>query len=152
MRFIFALDSRFMRFLATGVLNTAVGYALFALFIAAGLHYAVATLLATTLSVAFNFLSTGRFVFKKTGREYLLRFISVYALLYVVNILLLKTLLVLSVSAYLAGFLLLPVMAILGYLLQSRITFRDVYPKNSPTDFAPASMPTPWNTTDRPGN
>lgn len=55
---------RAARFLATGVLNTAVGYGLYALFVAAGMPYLPALAVATVLGVIFNFFSFGRLAFR----------------------------------------------------------------------------------------
>jgi hypothetical protein len=50
MTFKFTQKARFLRFLLVGILNAAVGYGLFALFIYLGLHYSLANLVATMKS------------------------------------------------------------------------------------------------------
>jgi putative flippase GtrA len=114
---------RILKFLVVGALNTAVGYGLFALFIFLGWHFAIATLLSTILAVTFNFFSTGRLVFNGSANKNLGRFIGSYLILYIINISFLKGLLSLQLSEYMAGILLLPIMAILSYILQSRFVF-----------------------------
>ena len=116
--------ARLIRFLLVGGLNALVGYGLFAFFIYLGLHYSLATLIATVLSVCFNFVSTGKLVFKQGGRSQAVRFALVYAFLYGVNFVLLTLLLKLGISEYLGGFLLIPVMAAFAYVLHARFTFR----------------------------
>lgn len=131
MTFKFPQKARFFRFLLVGILNTAVGYGLFALFIYLGLHYALANLVATILAVCFNFLSTGQLVFKQTGGGGIataVRFVLVYAFLYGVNVLLLSVLIQTGLTEYLAGLLLIPVSATLAYLLHSQFTFRSPKP------------------------
>jgi len=126
MTLTFPQKARFIRFVLVGLLNSAVGYGLFSLFIYLGLHYSVANLVATILAVCFNFLSTGRLVFKQKGGgpSTAVRFAAVYAVLYGVNVLGLFLLLKTGISEYLAGLLLIPVSAVLAYILHSTFTFR----------------------------
>jgi putative flippase GtrA len=116
---------RVIKFILVGVLNTAFGYSIFALLLKLGLHYAVATLAGTVVGVLFNFFTTGKLVFNSLSKKHLMRFISVYIFLYFLNILSLKILIMLGLSAYLAGLVLIPVMAFLSYFLQSRFTFKE---------------------------
>ena len=116
--------ARLIRFLVVGVLNSLVGYGLFSLFIYLGLHYSLASLVATILSVCFNFMSTGKLVFKQFGKTQAVRFALVYAFLYGLNILFLGGLLKTGMSEYLGGFILIPVMAAFAYVLHARFTFR----------------------------
>lgn len=134
MTFKFTQKARFFRFLLVGILNAAVGYGLFALFIYLGLHYSLANLVATVLAVCFNFISTGKLVFKQTGggSATAVRFALVYAVLYGVNVLLLSVLLKTGITEYLAGLLLIPVSAVLAYILHAQFTFR------SPKHLTPA--------------
>lgn len=76
---------RFGKFLAVGVLNTAVGYALYALFLLLtplGPQGSLAA--AFALGVVWNYFSTARFVFGTTGfgrlPAYALAYLAVYAL------------------------------------------------------------------------
>lgn len=80
----------FLRFLVVGAINTAVGYALFAVFVLAGLDSGLALLLATVLGVLFNFFTTGRLVFDNRKASALPRFVAVYAVSYCFNLALLK--------------------------------------------------------------
>jgi putative flippase GtrA len=57
------LATSFVRFLAVGVLNTAFGYAFFALLVWAGLWYPAAAAASTIGGIVFNFNTTGRLVF-----------------------------------------------------------------------------------------
>jgi putative flippase GtrA len=127
-RKLYERNSQLFRFLAVGLLNSAVGYGLFALFIHSGLHYSLATLLATLLSICFNFFSTGKLVFKKSGKAQAVRFALVYAFLYGINLILLGILLRAGVGEYIGGLVLIPVMAALAYVLHARFTFRNSQP------------------------
>ena len=117
------MNRQFMRFLMIGVLNTAFGYFLFALLIFLGLHYAVASLLATILGVLFNFKTTGRFVFDNRNNSLLGKFFMVYAIVYSCNVGLLKILDGFSISMYVAGALVLLPLALLSYFLNKQFVF-----------------------------
>lgn len=76
---------RFGRFLVVGVLNTAVGFALYALFLlATPLGPQPSLALSFALGVAWNYVATARFVFGTRGFGrmpfYVLAYLAVYAL------------------------------------------------------------------------
>lgn len=112
-----------MRFLAVGLLNTVFGYSFFAIFLYAGMHYALALLLATVVGVFFNFKSTGVLVFKSHNNRFIFRFVAVYVFVYGVNVTLLKLLYVLGVGPYYGGAALIIPMALLAFLLNRKFVF-----------------------------
>lgn len=114
---------RFLRYLAVGGLNTAFGFGMYALLLAVGLHYTVAVGLGTILGVLFNYVTTGRLVFGYSGAGAAPRFVAVYGVLYLVNITGIALLKQVGASDLLGGFLMLPVAALLGYLLNARLVF-----------------------------
>lgn len=70
---------RLVRFLATGVLNTAFGYGVYALFVALGMPYLPALVVATVLGVIFNFFSFGKLAFRTAlGTGTFMRFLAGY--------------------------------------------------------------------------
>jgi putative flippase GtrA len=60
------LSATFVRFVATGMLNAAFGYGLYAVFVLLGMPYLPALALATALGVCFNFVTFGRLAFRAT--------------------------------------------------------------------------------------
>ena len=114
---------QFIRFIAVGVLNTAVGYGLFALFIWFGLHYTLAALIGTVLSVLFNFFSTGRIVFQNLDNSRLPYFFGVYGVSYVFGLMGLSILDALGINMYRAGLAMIPPSAFLSYVLNRKIVF-----------------------------
>ena len=116
-------NKQFVRFLLIGAINTVFGYAVFSLFLFLGFHYAVASLLATSVGVLFNFLTTGRFVFNNRDHSLLGKFFLVYAVVYGCNVGALKILDALAVNLYLAGALLLLPLALLSYILNKTFVF-----------------------------
>lgn len=82
--------ARIVRFVAVGLMNTAVGYAIFFGLILLKLAPELALLVATVLGVAFNFFTNRQLVFAGRGLSRLPRFLAVYAVSYGLNALLLR--------------------------------------------------------------
>jgi putative flippase GtrA len=119
------IKKRFVKFILVGVLNTAFGYSVYALFIYVGMHYSLAVLIGTILGVLFNFKSTGRLVFKVNNNALLVRFIGIYIITYVLNVAALGMFNFYHFDLYVAGFLLILPMAAVSYVLQSRYVFKE---------------------------
>lgn len=111
-------------YLMVGILNTAVGYSLFALFIFLNFHYTLAVLLGTILGVLFNFKTIGRLVFKSHDNALIFRFISVYVVTYVMNVFGLKFFDSYGVDMYLAGFLMIFPTTAVSFTLHKCFVFR----------------------------
>ncbi|MFD0716748.1 GtrA family protein [Paenibacillus sp. GCM10027626] len=125
--FLRKFDRQFIRFLFVGGLNTIFGYAVFSLFLYFNFHYTIASLLSTLLGILFNFKTIGRLVFENKNNRLFYRFMAVYLIMYLLNILLLKLLSsVFSNLYYLAAVLIIP-MAILSFLLNKSIVFRRIH-------------------------
>lgn len=117
---------QFSRFLAVGLLNTLFGYGCFALLLYVGLHYAWALLFATAAGVLFNFKTIGSIVFRHKDNRLILRFVAVYAIVYVVNLAGLKILAIAGVDMYYGAATLILPMAALAYLMHKRFVFQNV--------------------------
>jgi putative flippase GtrA len=119
------MDKKLFKFLFVGVLNTLVGYSLYAMFIYLGLFYPVAVLFSTILGVLFNYQSIGKLVFSHEGESRLLPFIGVYLVVYGLNIYGLWQLDMLGFeNKYMAGALLLVPLAALSFLLNNFWVFK----------------------------
>ena len=116
-------SGRFIRFLAVGVLNTAFGYGVFVACLWLGMHYALAGAVSTVLGVLFNFKSMGGLVFRSKGNRNLPRFLAVYAVIYLVNLLALGVMLHFGIPEWLGGLILLLPSAILSYVLNRQFVF-----------------------------
>jgi putative flippase GtrA len=114
---------QFLRFLVVGAVNTAFGYGVFALLTWLGLPYPAAIGLATVAGVAFNFQSTGRLVFGGAPRSRLVRFVAVYAVVYLLNLLAVAGLLRLGLNVYTANALAVLPLALIAYMLQRTFVF-----------------------------
>jgi putative flippase GtrA len=112
-------------FILVGMLNTAVGYGLFAILFLLTQSHRIALVIATILSVLFNFFSTGRIVFGNRSGSALVPFILGYAVTLGVNFVLLELLVHAGVNPLVAQAVCLPVVVVLGYLINSRIVFKN---------------------------
>lgn len=120
-------EIRLFRFFVIGAVNTLFSYLIYAGAILIGMHYTLATLISTVLGIIFNFFTTGKVVFRSLeGRRFFL-FVLVYAVTYVVNILLLRLLVDdIHINKLIAGALVTLPVALLSYYLNARWTFRGV--------------------------
>jgi putative flippase GtrA len=117
------IRNQFIRFLVVGGINTLFGYSVYALSLFLGFHYSLAAVISTILGVLFNFKTTGRIVFNNRNNWLLFKFIGVYAVTCLVNILALKIFNHYSVDLYLAGFVLLFPSALLAFFLNKKFVF-----------------------------
>ncbi len=115
---------RFLRFLATGCLNTGFGYAVYLLGLAVHLVPELALALATVVGALFNYVTTARFVFGHRAANRLPVFVMTYALVYAVNAVLIRVSVGAGAGPALAQALLTPLMAVLSYLLFRTFVFR----------------------------
>jgi putative flippase GtrA len=121
------LSRKVAKFLAVGMLNTLVGYGIYAAFLLLGFSYPVALLLATVGGVIFNYFSFGQVVFKAQHGWYVfVKFVLAYAVVYAVNATLLGLLIrVGHLNAYLAqGVCLVPSVA-LSWILMNLWIYRE---------------------------
>jgi putative flippase GtrA len=120
------LIPQLLRFLATGLLNTAFGYGLYFGFLKAGLLPELALLAATVLGVLFNFFTTGRLVFRNADNRVLGRFVLAYASVYLVNAGLLRLMISAGLGPALSQALLLPFTTLAAFALMRKWVFRPV--------------------------
>lgn len=111
-------------FILIGVINTVVGYLLYAFFLFCNLNYSIAFFLATCLGVLFNFQTTGKIVFNNSNKKLLLKFIVVYLFLYIFNIVLIKFTYLFLKNYYWAGMVALIPSAVLSFFLNKYVVFR----------------------------
>jgi putative flippase GtrA len=119
------LSHRIVRFLLTGVLNTLLGYLLFAGLLNLGMTYPYALLVATVVGVFINYFSYSKLAFLAQHRHStLLKFIVAYGLVYGLNLVLLKTLIALNLTPYLAQVFCIPVSVLVSYILLNFWVFK----------------------------
>jgi putative flippase GtrA len=117
-------SAQIVRFVAVGLINTVVGYSLYALFIYIGFGYVYALGIATVLGVLFNFQTIGRVVFESHDARLLFKFIAAYAMVFFVNLVLIKYLVIFGLSAYVAGAVALLPATVLSFVLNKYFVFK----------------------------
>ena len=117
-------DRRLLRFGLVGILNTGLSYAAYALLLSFGLNYAAANLGALIIGIITGFRLQGVLVFRNRSWRPLFRFVVMWMLLYVINVMSIRLLLGLGASTYLAGAVMLLPMVAVSYLVQKFLVFR----------------------------
>lgn len=115
-----------IRFLFVGGINTAVGYGTFALCIFLGLHYVAAQIISTIIGVANSYFWNKYFTFRKRDKSLseVVRFITVYAVSFIVNLGLLYILIdILKMNEYIAGCLGLIATTLISYIGHNKFSF-----------------------------
>lgn len=120
------LQSRPVRFIAIGIVNTIFGYAVFMCLYLASRDHRVSIVGATIAGVIFNFFTTGRIVFKNSDNRLVYRFVAGYAVSLGTNVTLLEVLVRLGVGALVAQLICLPPVVMLTYFVNARLVFGSV--------------------------
>lgn len=115
------------RFLSVGLLNTLVGYLIYALLIMTHMPPLLALFVATVVGVIFNYFSIGRLVFRNRNRwATFIRFICAYALVYVLNAVLLKGLIrYFLLDPFVAQILCIPLSVLSTWLLMNHWVYKN---------------------------
>ncbi len=110
-----------LRFLAVGVVNTAVGYGIYALAVLAGTPPQLALALQFVLGALWNFQMHARLVFAVRGWGRLPAYIGAYLLIYAGNALALRLVMAQGAGALLAQLLVLPAVVAASWLLIGQV-------------------------------
>ncbi len=121
---LISINSRFIRFIFVGILNTAFGYGVYLLLLNLGLHFATAALISTVFGILFNFRTIGSLVFQSKNNHLIIRFVCVYGILFLINISAIKVLSLFNISYGVGGGLMLVPMAFVGFLLNKKFVFK----------------------------
>lgn len=114
----------FLRFILIGGLNTFLGWCVFSLTFLICKNEAISLFSSILFALIFNFLSHGIVVFRSLPFSKYFIFASVYFLLYFVNYFILRIVLHLSnFSPILIQLLVVPIIAILSFILLSKLVF-----------------------------
>jgi putative flippase GtrA len=114
---------RLVRYYGAGLVNTAVGYGLYAAFVTVGFNIYVAQALGHVMGMAFNYFSYTRFAFRgEQGSRG--RFVASYALNYVLGVALLWVAMRVTADAYVGCLLSVLVLSMINYFILSRFVFK----------------------------
>jgi len=121
---VHALSSieRLWRYYQAGIVNTAFGYGLYALFVALGLNMYLAQIIAHLLGMTFNYFTYSRHAFHDSDVSKG-RFILSYAVNYLLGLAALWAASQVIASPYLAGFVAVVVVSLINYLILKNWVF-----------------------------
>lgn len=120
-----ATRAQLIRFGLVGGLNTGFSYGVYALGLFVGLSFYLASLLALILGIMVSFFTQGRLVFQAQLEGRFVRFVAIWAVLYLVNIALIWVLAKTGMSYYLAGLVAFVPIVALSFLLQKFVVFKE---------------------------
>ncbi len=112
---------QFVRFILVGLVNTAVGYGIFAVLVLVAIPAQIALVIAFVLGVFWNFATHARLVFGKTGFSRLPAYGAVYCGIWAVNAVFLAATHRLGVGPLAAQAGLAPLAAVLSYFMIARV-------------------------------
>ncbi|HEX6661795.1 MAG TPA: GtrA family protein [Sphingomicrobium sp.] len=111
-----------IRYYQAAIVNTLFGYALYSVFVAAGVNIYVAQLLAHVLGVIFNYFTYSRYAFRDNSASKL-RFALAYGGNYFIGLAMLAAASAVVKSAYLAGFIALVGVSLINYFVLRNLVF-----------------------------
>lgn len=118
-----ARRKRFLRFLVAGAINTLFGFAAYSICIVDGMAVGLALLAGMLSGTLFNFLTTGRYVFRELSIARFPRFVICYLLIYAINFISIELIsLWLSNKIVSQAVIAFPI-ALLSYFLMARLVF-----------------------------
>jgi putative flippase GtrA len=113
----------FIRFVVAGLVNTMFGWVVYSACVLWGAQPWIALITSTVVGIAFNFVSLGGYAFRDFSLERLPRFVISYIAIYLINLVCLRGVYHWITSPIFAQLILTPPMALLSYLLLSRLVF-----------------------------
>ena len=110
---------RFIKFLFVGLVNTAFGYGVYAVFVLFGTPPQIALLVTFVIGVLWNYITTARFVFEVTGFGRLPAYCICYVFIYLLNAGTLQGAMNYGIEPLLAQAVLTPIFAVITFVLVS---------------------------------
>ena len=118
------LNTRLMKFVVVGVLNTAFSFSIYSLLLYLGLGYFSAYCISVILGLLFSFKTHGRFVFNNPDRRLLPRYAACWVAVFIANLSMIALLVHIGINAYWSGAVALAPSIAFSYLLQRFLVFR----------------------------
>ena len=122
------MDKRFIKFIFVGILNTAIGYGTYSVLIFLNINYIIANTISTIVGISFSYLLNEKITFNdiKTNKKTPLKFISVYALSYILGTINLSVLVkICNVNEYTAGFVNLFITTFISWFGHKYFSFKE---------------------------
>lgn len=121
----YQLNTKFLKFLIVGIVNTIFGYLLFSLLIFLGIDYKLSLLISYIVGILFNFFSYGFLAFSYSfTKASFIKFILTYIFIYNLNVITLENLNILIQNLYLSQLASIPFMVFLTWLILNKWVFR----------------------------
>ena len=115
---------QFIQFVAVGLLNTALGYTIYAGMTLNGFSASNALILTYLIAVPLNFITTGRLVFGSSSLQPLLRFIFFYIGVFTINWAALRLIMNIGLGQLLAQAVIVPFISVLSFLIFKYAVFK----------------------------
>ena len=112
-----------VRYVVVGSANTGFSYAVYALMLALGCSYPVASLITLVAGICLSFKTQGRFVFRNMRSALFGRFLVSWVLIYLGHNGVVALCLRLGLNAFVGGALAMPSNVVAGFLLQRYFVF-----------------------------
>lgn len=122
------MDKRFIKFILVGILNTAIGYGTYSVLIFLNINYIIANTISTIVGISCSYLLNKKITFNdiKTNKKTPLKFISVYALSYILGTINLSVLVkICNVNEYTAGFVNLFITTFISWFGHKYFSFKE---------------------------
>jgi putative flippase GtrA len=116
-------NSQLFKFIVTGSINTLFYYLVYSIFIFLEFSYHLSVLFATLIGVLFSFKTFGKFVFNNEDKSLIYRFISIYIVLYILNISFIFIFDNYLNNYYISGFFATILCAIFSFILNKKFVF-----------------------------
>ena len=112
-----------VRYVVVGAANTAFSYSVYALILALGFRYPVASLITLVVGICMTFKTQGRFVFRNMRRSLFGRFVLSWVLLYLCHVGVVALCLRFGLDPFIGGAIAMPSNVAAGFLLQRYFVF-----------------------------
>lgn len=114
--------SQVVRYYQAGIVNTAVGYGLFAAFLALGMNPYIAQVFGHIIGVVFNYFTYSRHAFRYNGASKA-KFLVTYIFNYFLGLATLFLALQYIASPYIAGIIAILFVSIMNYFILKNVVF-----------------------------
>ncbi len=115
------LKKQFIIFIFVGGINTIFGYSIFAFLIFLKIRYYLSFLIATSLGLIFNFMTTGRIVFKNKNFSLFYRFIFINIVMCILNIILIRIINIHINNFYISGLMSMAITVLVAFYLNKKV-------------------------------
>ena len=118
------MNHQITKFLIVGIINTMFYYILYSMLIYLHLDYKLCVLIATIFGLLFSFKTFGSYVFENRDKKLIYKFILVYLVLYILNIILIDTFEKIFYNYYISGLIAILFLSIFTFILNKYFVFK----------------------------